>query len=84
VHALAARPCTAELVDWADVILCMEDLHRDEVLRQFPSAVRKRIVVLDVADVYYRDDPRLVLALRAKLGEWMAPEAARGRGGAAP
>lgn len=64
----ARVPLTAELLQWADAIYVMEELHRRHIERAFPALVRaKRIVCLDIPDMYYYMEPELVALLRQKL-----------------
>ena len=51
------------------MIFCMEDYHRQALLRQFPAAQGKKIVVLNIPDIYVRNDPRLIMELCQRLGE---------------
>lgn len=65
---LAPKRISKGLLDWADVILAMEERHRAAVLALNPQAGNK-IVVLNVPDVYRRDDPELIEILKTKLAE---------------
>ncbi|MBS3764770.1 MAG: protein tyrosine phosphatase [Planctomycetes bacterium] len=70
-HAVSGTECDPSLIKWADVIFCMEERHRQYLLDRFPDADRKRIVVLDIPDIYPRNDPELVMRLREKLQDWV-------------
>ena len=64
----AKTPLSADLVEWADIILVMEPVHRSRMNRQFGSLLRsKRIVVLDIPDNYRYMDPELVEILKHKV-----------------
>ncbi len=67
----ANTPCDEALIEWADEIFCMEEGHREALLTLFPSVREKPIHVLDVPDVYFLDDPRLLLLLRERLRPWL-------------
>jgi predicted protein tyrosine phosphatase len=67
------RQVTREMVEWADVILVMEERHRSALAERF-SECRPRIVVLNIPDWYYRGDPRLVQILRRRLSECLCSE----------
>lgn len=69
--AIGGTPCSEALIRWADVIFCMEEIHREVLLSQSPTTRQKRVVVLDIPDAYDRDDPHLVMLLRLKLKEWL-------------
>jgi len=60
------NPLTQKLIDWADLILVMEPVHAEYINAQFkcgPSKVR----VLNIADLYFRDDPELIRELEHKV-----------------
>jgi len=71
IDPLAVTPCSESLIDWADVIVCMEELHREALIAAYPPAAEKRIEVLHIPDAYIRDDPHLILQLRSTLKEWL-------------
>jgi predicted protein tyrosine phosphatase len=60
----AETPLTADLIEWADVILVMEPAHRTRVTRAFGRQVRgKRVVCLGIPDDYGYMQPELVRLL---------------------
>jgi predicted protein tyrosine phosphatase len=66
IMPLACNPLRQELIDWADVILVMEQVHSQFIYAHFkcnPSKVR----VLNIADRYFRDDPELIQLLQSKV-----------------
>lgn len=67
VLAESEKACLPEAVKWADIIVCMEEWHREALLSSFPDAATRRIEVLDIPDAYFRDDPHLVLLLDERL-----------------
>ena len=60
------QPLTQELIDWADVIIVMETHHAGYILSNFQTD-RTKIKVLDIPDMYYRDDPELIRQLERKV-----------------
>jgi predicted protein tyrosine phosphatase len=61
------------MLEWADVIFVMEERHRQVLERNFPGhAALKRIVSLDIPDVYAFLDPELVDLLNAKVKKHIA------------
>lgn len=63
---------TKKLVSWADVLFVMEEIqegHRTALLRGFPEAYDKKVIVLDIHNDYYKNEPRLVELLKEKLKE---------------
>lgn len=64
----AENPVTAELVEWADLILVMEKAHKKKLSSKFrPSLANKRVVSLEIPDEYEFMDPELVRLLRSKV-----------------
>jgi len=57
---------TQELVDWADLIIVMESGHSEYITSHFHVSPDK-ILVLNIRDKYFRDDPELVSELRRKV-----------------
>ena len=57
---------TKEMIESADRIFVMEDFHEKYIVDLVLDS-QDKIVNLDVPDVYYRDDPYLILQLREKL-----------------
>jgi len=65
----ARRRLRAEDVDWADLVLVMEDKHLERIRSEFRSAARhKDIQVLDIPDDYQFMDPELVELLQDCAG----------------
>jgi predicted protein tyrosine phosphatase len=64
----ADNPISLDLVEWADAIFVMEDVHRKKLAESFGSVVRaKKMIVLGIRDKYSFMDPELVRLLRLKL-----------------
>jgi len=66
----ARRRITMDLIDWADIIFVMEDYHKDAILTLKPE-VKDKVIVLNIPDIYLRNDPELVRILREKLTEYL-------------
>ena len=65
-----AKPVTAEELEWADVIVVMEDRHRTEISERFPKIyLKKRILSLNIPDIYQWHQPELVDLIELKLKE---------------
>lgn len=64
------QPLTRALLDWADIVFVMEPYHREAIEERFPGHL-KRIVVLDIDDVYYRGEPQLINLLEKRVKEYL-------------
>jgi predicted protein tyrosine phosphatase len=62
----ARRRITEELISWADIVFVMERYHKEFLLDLDPLAENK-IVVLDIPDIYRRNDTELIRILKDKL-----------------
>jgi len=62
------RPVTQKQIEWADTVIVMEDEQRTELSKRFPKYyLQKRILSLDIPDVYKYNQPELVNKLQSKL-----------------
>jgi predicted protein tyrosine phosphatase len=62
----ALPPVHGNVVEWAEVIYCMEDTHARIVKSQFPWAAEK-IKVLNIPDRFCYRDPALVERIEKAL-----------------
>ncbi len=60
-------PISQELVDWADIILCMEDEHADKIKELYGDEIRKKAYVLNIKDIYQYGSPELEMILEQKV-----------------
>lgn len=64
----AATPLSGDLIEWADVILVMEQSHRAKVAKKYRSLLKnKRLVCLDIPDRYERMQPELIQLLESRV-----------------
>lgn len=64
----AETPVTGDLIEWADVILVMEKSHRNKIAKKYKELLRdKRLVVLDILDVYECMQPELIQLLKTRV-----------------
>ncbi|MEK6968583.1 MAG: protein tyrosine phosphatase [Nanoarchaeota archaeon] len=63
---LGGQQLTAEMLKQADLVFVMEEDHVFFIKKNFPNSTSK-VINLDILNVYYRDDPYLVLQLKEKL-----------------
>jgi protein-tyrosine phosphatase len=66
----ARRRLTTDLIDWADIIFAMEDHHKEAILILKPEAEGK-VIVLNIPDIYPKNDPELIEILKVKLSEYL-------------
>jgi predicted protein tyrosine phosphatase len=66
-----SKPVTKSELSWADVVMVMEDKQRTEIARRFPKHyMQKRILSLDVPDIYQFKNPVLIEELKLKFSEF--------------
>ncbi|MBI2557788.1 phosphotyrosine protein phosphatase [Candidatus Woesearchaeota archaeon] len=62
------KPVTEKQLSWADVIVVMEETQRTEIARRFPNQyMQKRIVSIDIPDIYHYNQPELIEALKSRV-----------------
>ena len=72
ISELASKKISKSSVRWADIIFCMENIHKEFILEKFPKEAKgKKIIVLDIPDIYFRNDPELRGILAEKLDHWL-------------
>ncbi|HME87102.1 MAG TPA: phosphotyrosine protein phosphatase [Candidatus Nanoarchaeia archaeon] len=60
------RPVTKENVDWADKIIVMDSDQKFELELRYPEA-KKKIVSIDIPNIYSFNQPELITLLKSKL-----------------
>ena len=60
---------TRELLEWADVIVTLDADQRAFLAEHFPEMIKKRVVTLDIPDVYRYGEERLVQKLKERVAE---------------
>ena len=59
---------TKELLEWADIIIVMEESHRRWISHEFPKQyMMKKILCLDIPDIYQYNQPELIDVLKMKV-----------------
>lgn len=74
LHSLAVVPITKEAIEWADIIVLMDeknDKQKSALFEMFSyeKLKQKDIRVLGIPDIYHREDPELEKVLINKLKE---------------
>jgi predicted protein tyrosine phosphatase len=69
----ADQTVTAELLEWADLIVVMEPVHRAKLTARWRAHLRRaRVVSLDIPDDFEFMDPALVALLQARVPRFLA------------
>jgi len=64
------HPVTAVQLEWADLVVVMEDEQRIELSRRYPKQyMQKQIISLGIDDTYRYGQPELIEQLKRKMGE---------------
>ncbi len=66
------KPVTQKQLAWADIIFVMEDEQRSELAKRFPQLyIQKRILSLNIPDVYSHNEPPLIKALQTNMEQFL-------------
>lgn len=64
------KPLTRKQISWADIVVVMEDMQRSEIAKRFPKEyMQKRIISLDIPDIYNYNQPELIKKLNSRIEE---------------
>jgi predicted protein tyrosine phosphatase len=64
----AETPVSGDLIEWADIIFVMEKTHRNKVSKKYKELLKgKKMVCLDIPDVYERMDSELIKLLKSRV-----------------
>ena len=67
-NADSETPISGDLIEWADIILVMEQSHRRKIQKKFREALKpKRVAVLNIPDHFDFMDPLLVRLLQNRV-----------------
>lgn len=71
-NADAGTPVSGDLIQWADVVFVMEKSHRNKISKKYKELLKgKRLVCLDIPDVYECMQPELIKLLEAKVPKYV-------------
>ena len=62
-----SRLCTVELLEWADKVLVMEEMHRDRIAQHTGTRFLDKIQVVGIEDIYKYKQPELIVLLKEKI-----------------
>lgn len=66
------KPVTKQQISWADTVIVMEEEQRSEISKRFPKQyLQKRVLSLDVPDIYCFNDGKLIKVLKNKMKGYM-------------
>jgi len=66
------KPIDKEMLKWADIVFVMEDWMKKEIGNRFPDQyINKRIISLDIPDMYYRMEPELIRELKQRVNNYI-------------
>lgn len=64
----AETPVSGDLIEWADIVFVMEKSHRNKITQKYKELLKgKRLVCLDIPDVYECMQPELVKLIEARV-----------------
>ena len=68
----ADNPVSVDQIEWADVVVAMEEVHRRKLQQRFSDQLKtKKIVVLGIPDEYGYMNPELVELLRERSSRFL-------------
>jgi predicted protein tyrosine phosphatase len=68
----ATTPLSADMIEWADVVVVMEKAHKNKLGKKFRAHLAgKRVVVLGIPDEYDYMQPELVQLLETKVPKYV-------------
>ena len=68
LYAEEDKKLTKEHMNWADIIFIMEENMRADLSKMFPKqSFIKRVISLDIPDIYKVDQPELIQALKKAI-----------------
>ncbi len=67
-------PVTKEQINWSDIIVVMEEPQRKEISIRYPKQyLQKRILCLNIQDIYHYNQPELVEILNTRINQLFEP-----------
>ncbi len=71
-NADADTPVSGDLIDWADLIFVMENTHKSKISKKYQRLLKsKRVVVLEIPDIYGCMQPELIQLLKRKVSQFV-------------
>ena len=64
----AKKPANSGDLKWADIVIVMEQKHKQRLMAEIPGEMRyKEVHVIDIPDEYKFMDPKLIAEIRASV-----------------
>jgi predicted protein tyrosine phosphatase len=64
------KPLNQKQLEWADTVVVMENKQRAEIGKRFPKQyLQKRIISLNIPDIYHFNQPELSNILKTKISK---------------
>ena len=64
------KPVSRKQISWADTVIVMEEFQRHELAKRFPDQyIKKRILSMDIPDIYAYNQPELIDLMKDKIKE---------------
>ena len=70
IAVYSENPMTKYLADSADIIFVMED-YMKKLLEEYYGQKPEKIIVLNIPDIYPKNDPELVAILKKELTQYL-------------
>jgi len=68
----AETPVSGDLIEWADIILVMENSHRNKIAKKYSALLKdKKLSVLAIPDNYKCIDPELIGLLKVRVPKYV-------------
>ena len=68
------NPVSEKQISWADILVVMEEFQRSEIALRFPKQyMLKRILSLEIPDIYRYNQPELIEILKFKMSRLFEP-----------
>ena len=66
-------PVSGDLIEWADVVLVMENSHRNKIAKKFRHLLKeKKLAVLNIPDDFDFMDPVLIRILKNRVPQYVS------------
>lgn len=68
----AETPVSGDLIEWADAILVMENIHKNKIAKKYKELLKaKKLSVLAIPDSYDCMDPELIKLLKVRVPKYV-------------